>query len=66
MYLLKGGFVKWKPLTIYITSSYSPHDVYDTREDIGQLLRRIDSIREFKEDGYLDIEGISGDFNYLL
>jgi len=31
---------------IYITSCYPPTEVYETREDIGQLLRRIDEIIE--------------------
>lgn len=38
---VKGGFVDWIPERIWITSSYKPELVYKTREDIGQLLRRI-------------------------
>lgn len=33
---------------IIITSAYPPDEVYSTREDIGQLIRRIDEIKEFK------------------
>lgn len=44
---IKGGFVIWQPDTIYVTSSYPPDKVYNTREDIGQLLRRITEIREY-------------------
>lgn len=33
---------------IYITSCYPPTEVYQTREDINQLIRRIDIIKEFK------------------
>jgi len=45
------GSSMWFQLTtkqIIITSCYHPKDVYETREDIQQLLRRIDIIREFK------------------
>lgn len=44
---IKGGFVEWHPLNIYITSCFEPSLVYNTREDVGQLLRRIDVIKEF-------------------
>lgn len=43
----KGGFVEWNPDLIFITSCYAPSDVYETREDIYQLLRRITEIRYF-------------------
>lgn len=33
--------------TIIITSAFHPTDVYHTREDIEQLIRRIDEIKEF-------------------
>lgn len=33
--------------TIIITSAFHPDSVYHTREDIGQLIRRIDLIKEF-------------------
>lgn len=38
---VKGGFVKWEPEEIYITSSYSPRKVFKVRENIEQLIRRI-------------------------
>lgn len=44
----KGGARQFLSKTIIITSSLSPLDMYQTREDISQLLRRIDEIREFK------------------
>lgn len=46
----KGSSMWLQPTTthIIITSAYHPQVVYETREDIKQLLRRIDTIREFK------------------
>jgi hypothetical protein len=43
----KGGYRQMLAKTIIITCPYSPEDVYDTREDVGQLLRRIDEIKCF-------------------
>lgn len=43
---VKGGSVKVNSPRMYITSCFHPSVVYDTREDIGQLLRRIDHIIE--------------------
>lgn len=43
---IKGGTRTFNSKRIYITSCYHPERVYDTREDIGQLLRRIDKIEE--------------------
>lgn len=47
---LKGGSVWLRAKTIYITSCYSPVEVYQTREDINQLLRRINKIILFTKD----------------
>lgn len=41
----KGGFVEFSPKRIYITSCFPPHGVYATREDVQQLIRRIDDIK---------------------
>ena len=41
----KGGSRQLLAKKIYITSCYSPEQVYDTREDIGQLLRRVSEVR---------------------
>lgn len=43
----KGGTRQFLAKNIVITSCYSPKELFDTREDIQQLLRRIDEIREF-------------------
>lgn len=45
----KGGTRQLLAKRIIITSCYHPADVYNTREDIGQLLRRITTIKEFKK-----------------
>lgn len=47
---VKGGSRQFLAKTIIITSCYSPDQMFDTREDIQQLLRRIDRI---KYDGYI-------------
>lgn len=41
---IKGGTRQLLAKRIYITSCYPPDKVYQTREDIGQLLRRITKI----------------------
>lgn len=41
---VKGGSVPLNSKRMYITSCYHPEDVYNTREDIYQLTRRIDVI----------------------
>lgn len=43
----KGGYRQMVAKTIIITCPYRPEDIYDTREDIGQLIRRIDEIKSF-------------------
>lgn len=43
----KGGSRQLLAKQIIITSPYHPKQVYDGREDIQQLIRRIDEIREF-------------------
>lgn len=44
----KGGSRNLNSPYIYITCPYPPDEVYNTREDIGQLLRRIDSVLNLK------------------
>lgn len=44
---VKGASRQLLAKKIIITSCYKPSDVYETREDVGQLLRRIDQILEF-------------------
>jgi len=43
----KGGSRQFVATHITITSCYHPEMLFDTREDVGQLLRRLDEIREF-------------------
>lgn len=44
----KGGSRQLLCNLIIITSCYKPDEVYDTREDVGQLLRRIDEVKKFE------------------
>lgn len=41
---VKGGHRQLNSKRMYITSCYAPDEVYETREDINQLLRRIDRV----------------------
>jgi len=41
---VKGGSRQLLARKIWVTSCYKPDQVYQTREDIGQLLRRIDQV----------------------
>lgn len=43
---IKGGFRELNSPLMFITSCYAPQDVYQSREDIQQLIRRIDEIVE--------------------
>lgn len=45
---IKGSSLWLQAETIIITSCFRPEDVYETREDVKQLLRRIDRVVEFK------------------
>lgn len=42
---VKGGSRQLTAQRMYITSCYHPETVYDTREDVQQLIRRIDLIK---------------------
>lgn len=44
---VKGGSRQLLAKNIWITSCYPPQHVYDTREDIKQLIRRLDVIQQF-------------------
>jgi len=46
----KGGSRQFKPTHIWITSCYPPNRIYQTIENVGQLLRRIDEIVEFRDE----------------
>lgn len=45
---LKGATVEFVARTVWITCPYHPEKLYEEREDIAQLIRRIDNVREFK------------------
>lgn len=45
----KGGSRQFVARNIIITSAYHPAKMFDTREDIKQLLRRIDEIKMFED-----------------
>lgn len=45
----KGGSRQFRATQIIITSCHPPHQLFDTREDINQLIRRIDEIKEFTD-----------------
>lgn len=45
----KGSTRQFLAKHIIITAPYSPEQMFDTREDLGQLLRRIDEIKQFTE-----------------
>lgn len=55
----KGGSMWIQPTTknIVITSCYHPQTAYETREDVQQLIRRIDLIIYFSKDGHINIHG---------
>lgn len=44
----KGGSRQFLARNIIITCPFRPEEIYDTREDIEQLLRRIDEIKIFR------------------
>lgn len=44
----KGGSRQLVAKNIVVTCPRRPDEIYSVREDIGQLLRRIDEVREFK------------------
>lgn len=46
---VKGGSRQFLARKIIITSPYHPKDVYNTNEEVEQLIRRIDEIREFRK-----------------
>lgn len=46
---VKGGSRQFLAKNIVITSCYHPEEMFETREDINQLLRRIDVIEEFTD-----------------
>jgi len=49
----KGSSRQFLAKRIIITTCFHPREMYETREDIQQLLRRIDIIREFSEKNFI-------------
>ncbi len=54
----KGGSRQFLATNIYITSCYSPREMFDGREDVNQLLRRIDEVRCFNTQDEYDIDDL--------
>lgn len=48
----KGGSRQFVATHIFITSCYSPSELFETREDVRQLIRRIDEIKMFVDNKY--------------
>jgi len=46
----KGSFYQLQATTIILTAPVRPEDMYDTREDLYQLTRRILTVKHFPED----------------
>lgn len=44
---IKGGMTNWCPKRIFVTTCSPPEQMYDTREDLQQLLRRIENVEHF-------------------
>ena len=51
---IKGGYMNFNSPRIYITSPYTPQEMYKGKEDLTQLMRRIDTLIIYK--GNKDIE----------
>lgn len=45
---IKGGYMEFNSPRIYITSPYEPNEMYKGKEDLTQLLRRIDTLIIYK------------------
>lgn len=56
---IKGGSRFWKPMVIFITTPYSPEELFSERknwkeEDFNQLIRRISVIQQYEEGANVD------------
>lgn len=58
---IKGGTTHINSQEIIITSAFHPRELYDTREDVEQLIRRITTIKKFEMDHKSPIESITLD-----
>lgn len=52
---VKGGHKELNSKRMYISSCFHPKDIYDTREDVNQLLRRIDKVTAITNDNYTTV-----------
>lgn len=55
----KGGTRQFLARKIIVTSCYHPAQMYETREDVYQLIRRIDVVRHFRKNESDDEEEMS-------
>lgn len=46
---IKGGYMQFNSPRIYITSPHTPNEMYKGKEDITQLMRRIDQLIIYKD-----------------
>jgi hypothetical protein len=44
---VKGSSVNWCPKRIIVTTCFRPEQMYETREDLQQLMRRIERVEHF-------------------
>lgn len=56
---VKGATVSWCPKRIIVTTCYPPTQMYENREDIQQLLRRIEHVEVFGNDRALHNKPVS-------
>lgn len=61
---VKGGSVELTAKRMYITSCYHPEKVYDTREDLYQLMRRIDHVVHIEKEWGTEPESVNAYGNF--
>lgn len=57
----KGGMVNWCPKRIFVTTCLKPDEMYDTREDLQQLLRRIEIVEQFPKNKLIELKAPTDD-----
>ena len=53
---IKGGYMEFNSSRLYITSPYTPREMYKGKEDLTQLMRRIDQLIIYKASHKIIIE----------